>query len=118
MLGISMRLATAIRALLHYAPTNLLLRRLRSRDGLKWGAPFMLLGAAYFLVAAFLDDWIHEGGPGWLNLLVILCLWNGGKFFVFGPISLVLLARAGLTDRRERLRAKASGDRSHQLRSP
>jgi len=35
MLGISMRLAMAIRALVRYAPTNLLLRRLRSRDGLK-----------------------------------------------------------------------------------
>jgi hypothetical protein len=72
MLAISMRLAIALHAFLQYAPTNLLLGRLRSRHGLKWGVPFTVLGAAYFFAAAMLATWLHDGGPMWLNLLVLL----------------------------------------------
>ena len=102
MLAISMRLAIALRALLQYAPTNRLLRRLRSRDGLKWGAPFMLLGMAYLLAAAILAHLLNDGGPGWLNLLVILGIGNGLKFIIFGPISVILLVRARITEHRHR----------------
>ena len=101
MLAISMRLAIALHTFLQYAPTNLLLSRLRSRHGLKWGVPFMVLGAAYFFAAAVLATWLHHGGPGWLNLLVLLGIWNGVKFLVFGPISLILLARALIAEHRD-----------------
>lgn len=101
MLAISMRLAIALHAFLQYAPTNLLLSRLRSRYGLKWGVPFMVLGAAYFFAAAMLATWLHDGGPIWLNLLVLLGIWNGLKLVVFGPISLMLLARARITEHRD-----------------
>lgn len=114
MLAISMRLAIALHTFLQYAPTNLLLSRLRSRHGLKWGVPFMLLGAAYFLTAAMLATWLHDGGPIWLNLLVLLGIWNGLKFVVFGPISLMLLARARITEHRDEvqlIKAEASGSR-------
>ena len=114
MFAISMRLAIALRTLLRYAPTNLLFSRLRSRYGLKWGVPVMLLGVAYFLAAAILTGWLHDGGPGWLNLLVPLGIWNGLKFFVFGPISLMLLARARITEHRDevqRIKAEPSGSR-------
>jgi hypothetical protein len=104
MLAISMRLAIALHAFLQYAPSNLLLRRLRSRHGLKWGVPFMLLGAAYLLGAAMLANWLHEGGPGWLNLLVLLNIRNGLKFVVFGPIGLMLLARARIAEHRGEVR--------------
>lgn len=101
MLAISMRLAIAVHTFLQCAPTNLLLSLLRSRHALKWGVPFMLLGAAYFLAAAMLTNWLQDGGPGWLNLLVLLGIWNGLKFSVFGPISLMLLARARITEHRD-----------------
>ena len=101
MLAISMRLAIALHAFLQYTPTNLLLSRLRSRYGLKWGVPFMVLGAAYFFAAAMLATWLHDGGPIWLNLLVLLGIWNGLKLVVFGPISLMLLARARITEHRD-----------------
>ena len=104
MLAISMRLAIALHTFLQYAPTNLLLSRLRSRHGLKWGVPFTVLGAAYFLAAAILATWLHGGGPAWLNLLVLLGLWNGLKFVVFGPLSLILLARARIAERRDEAR--------------
>lgn len=101
MLAISVRLAIALHALLQHAPTNPLLHRLRSRHGLKRGVPFMLLGAAYLLVAAIFTSWLQNGGPGWLNLLVLLGIWNGVKFLVFGPISLILLARALIAEHKD-----------------
>ncbi len=99
-----MRLAIAVHTFLQYAPTNLLLSRLRSRHGLKWGVPFMLLGAAYVLSAAMLTSWIHDGGPGWLNLPVLLGIWNGIKFILFGPTSVIFLARARISERRDEVR--------------
>jgi hypothetical protein len=101
MLVISMRLAIAFRTLLQYAPTNLLLRRLLSRKALKWGTPFMLLGVAYLLAAVLLTHMLNDGGPGWLNLLVLLGTWNGFKFIAFGPISAILLARARIIEYRQ-----------------
>ena len=55
-----------------YMPTNILLDALRTRRGLKWGVPAMLIAAPYLLGAWLLTVWIADGGPGWLNLLVLL----------------------------------------------
>ncbi len=76
-----------------YMPTNILLDAIRTRRGLKWGVPAMLLAVPYLLAASTLTTLIADGGPGWLNLLVLLCLWNTMKFIIMGPVSLVLLAR-------------------------
>ena len=76
-----------------YMPTNILLDAIRTRRGLKWGVPAMLLAAPYLLAASTLTTLIADGGPGWLNLLVLLCLWNTMKFIIMGPVSLILLAR-------------------------
>jgi hypothetical protein len=110
-----MRLAIAFRTLLQHAPTNLLLRRLRSRDALKWGTPFMLLGAAYLLTAALLTHVLNDGGPGWLNLLVLLGIWNGIKFIAFGPISVILLAHARIIEHRQHEHKVAAEDRNPSL---
>lgn len=77
-----------------YMPTNRLLDAIRTRRGLKWGIPAMLLAIPYLLAAAVLWDLIEGGGPGWLNLLVLLCIWNSMKLVIMGPVSLVLLIRA------------------------
>jgi hypothetical protein len=76
-----------------YMPTNILLDLIRTRRGLKWGIPTMLLAAPYLLAASICTDLIAGGGPGWLNLLVILFNWNAFKFLLMGLISLVLLIR-------------------------
>ena len=76
-----------------YMPTNILLDAIRTRRGLKWGVPAMLLAAPYLLAASTFTTLIADGGPGWLNLLVLHCLWNTMKFIIMGPISLILLAR-------------------------
>ena len=65
-----------------YMPTNIALDAIRTRRGLKWGIPAMLLAVPYFLVANYCLTLIEDGGPGWLNLLVLLFCWNALKFLV------------------------------------
>lgn len=55
------------------APTNLLIAATRSRRGLRWGIPVMLLAIPYLLAAHWCVTTIEAGGPGWLNLVVLLC---------------------------------------------
>jgi hypothetical protein len=87
-------LSTRIRYYLRrYAPTNILLDAIRTRRGLKWGIPAMLLAAPYLYAAAICTTVIDRGGPGWLNILVLLLVWNAFKMFWIGPVSLVLLVR-------------------------
>lgn len=88
---LSVRTRTFLR---RWMPTNILLVRLRTRRGLKWGVPAMGLGIVYFLAAAVSIGLIHEGWASWLYVVFALCLWNALKFLLFGPISLLLLARA------------------------
>lgn len=76
-----------------YMPTNILLDAIRKRRGLKWGIPAMFLAAPYLLAASICTNLIANGAPEWLNLLVLLFLWNTMKFIAIGPVSLVLLIR-------------------------
>ncbi len=76
-----------------YMPTNILLDLIRSRRGLKWGLPAMLLAAPYLYLASLFNLLAAEGGPGWLYLLVLLSFWNAVKFIIMGPVSVVLLLR-------------------------
>ena len=85
-----------------YMPTNIVLDKLRTRHGLKWGAPAMLLAITYLAVANILTILIDRGAPGWFHLLVLLCIWNAFKFQVMGPMSVVLLVRARTAERRDR----------------
>ncbi len=95
-----------------YMPTNILLDLIRTRPGLKWGIPATFLAAPYLLAASICTNFLADGGPGWLNLLVILFLWNALKFFVMGPISLVLLIRARVHEAaaRRAMRERRSAD--------
>ncbi len=95
-----------------YMPTNILLDAIRTRRGLKWGVPAMLLAVPYLLAASTFTTLIADGGPGWLNLLVILCLWNTMKFIIMGPISLILLGRIRV---REAVAARAERRASTEL---
>ena len=87
-------LSTYTRAFLRrYMPTNILLDAIRTRRGLKWGTPAMFLAVPYLLAASTCTTLLAEGGPRWLNFLVLVCLWNAMKFIVMGPVSVVLLLR-------------------------
>lgn len=89
-----------IHYLLRWAPTNLLLARIRTRRGLKWGPAAMLLAVPLFAAAVACGEIVRDGGPGWLNLLVLLMIWDGLKFLWIGPISTVLLLRRRWSERR------------------
>ena len=85
-----------------YMPSNVVLDLIRTRRGLKFGLPAMLLAAPYLCVAYLLSGLIDADGPGWLHLLVLVCIWNAMKFVFMGPVSVVLLARARAREWRER----------------
>ncbi|MEZ5085241.1 MAG: sulfate permease [Tessaracoccus sp.] len=62
---------------------------LYTRRGLPWGVPTMPLAAPYLYTAELLTEHIAQGGPGWLHLVVLLCVVNTIKMLLIGPISLV-----------------------------
>ncbi|RCK71205.1 sulfate permease [Desertihabitans brevis] len=100
LLALSVRTRNFLR---RYMPTNILLDLIRTRRGLKWGVPAMLIAAPYLLAASVCSNVIADGGPGWLNLLVVLFIWNALKFLVMGPVSLVLLLRFRIHEALSRL---------------
>lgn len=62
----------------------------------------MLLAGPYLYAASICTTILDHGGPGWLNILVLLFIWNALKMLWIGPISLVLLARVRVREYRER----------------
>ena len=74
-----------------FMPTAIVIDAINTRRGLKWGVPAMLLAFPYALAAIYCRAQVDDGGSGWLNLLVILCLWDTLKLLLIGPISLLKL---------------------------
>lgn len=93
-----------------YMPSNILIDLIRTRRGLKWGIPAMLLAIPYIGVAYWCTTIIGNGGPGWLNLVVLICVWSGFKMLWIGPASLVLLARTRVHESRARRAANSHAD--------
>lgn len=87
-----------------YMPSNIIFDRVRTRRGLKWGPLAMLLAVPYIAVAYWLTVLIGTGGPGWFYLFVFICLWSAFKMLWIGPVSLILLARTRLIERKTRQR--------------
>ncbi|GFZ82592.1 sulfate permease [Nesterenkonia alkaliphila] len=100
-----------------YMPTNIVLDAIRTRRGLRWGIPAMLLALPYLYGASVVTTLIAGGAPGWLHLVVLLMVWNSMKFIIMGPVSLFLLVRARASESRGRLvehRAATAGARPYQ----
>ena len=95
LLVLSVRLASTIHYYLQaYAPTNIVLRHLRTRGGLKWAVPAALLLVPVFLfVAAITTTVIADGGRGWLNLVALTCTWNAMKFAWLALISPLMVLK-------------------------
>lgn len=68
------------------------------------------LAAPYLLAASICTNLLANGGPGWLNLVVILFIWNALKFLIMGPVSLVLLLRVRIHEAGERRRVRRQSD--------
>lgn len=83
-----------------YMPSNIVLDLIRTRKGLKWGMPAMLLAGPYLAIAFWCTTLIEHGGPGWLQLVVLLCIWNALKMLAIGPVSVVLLTKARAREHR------------------
>lgn len=79
-------------------PSNIILDALRRRAGLKWGIPAMGLAIPYFGIAYWCTTLIDAGASEWLHLLVLICIWSAFKFLIMGPISLIHLIRARITE--------------------
>lgn len=85
-----------------YMPTSILLDAIRTRRGLRWGVPAMLLAVPYLLIANVCVQLIEDGAPGWIHLAVLWAFCSMFKMLWIGPISVVLLIRARLREARER----------------
>lgn len=81
-----------------WLPSNIVLDLIRTRSGLKWGIPAMLLAVPYFALAYWCTTLINDGGPGFLHIIVLITVWSGLKFLVMGPVSVVLLLRARISE--------------------
>ena len=76
-----------------YLPTNIVLDAIRSRRGLKWGVPAMLLAVPYLYLASLCTLLADRGGTGWLYLVALVCVWNALKLIWIGPASVAILVR-------------------------
>jgi hypothetical protein len=97
MISLVWSLSVAIRRYLcSYMPTNVAIDLLRTRRGLKWAVPAALVAVpAYLFAAAMASSAVDHGGPGWLNMLVLLCAWNAMKFAASGALTPIRLLRDG-----------------------
>jgi hypothetical protein len=94
-----------------YMPTNILLDAIRTRRGLKWGVPAMLVATPYLLAASICTALIDGGASRRLYVVALVCIWNALKFIVVGPVSALMLLRRRSSDRsfiRGRLRLSAA----------
>ncbi len=96
---ISVHVRTIMR---RYMPTNIALDALRSRRGLKWGIPAMLLAIPYLYAASLLTALIDDGAPRCLFAITVILIWDAFKFIAMGPTSLVTLIRVRAAGSRER----------------
>ena len=101
MLSVCFRLAAAVHGYLAlYMPTNRAIAGLRSPRGLKWAIPVALVATPTYLFAmSVCMTLIERGGPGYLNVLVMLFFWNGMKFAWLAVLSPLLLLRNVLAGR-------------------
>lgn len=96
MLSACFRLAAAIHGYLaFYMPSNRAVDWLRTPRGLKWAVPVALVATPTYLFAmSVCTVVIQRGGPGYLNVLVMLFAWNALKFVVIGMLSPAMQLRS------------------------
>ena len=91
-------------------PTNLAITALRTRTGLKWATPAMLLAFPYLYAASFVSVLIDDGASKWLYLVFLMCVWNALKFIINGVVCVGILVRVRLYERRLRRSADAPSE--------
>jgi hypothetical protein len=97
MVPIVVVVAAVHRVLQMYAPSNVLAARVR-RERPRLGTAIRLGAMAAGLVggAHLLDTWASTGGPGWLNLVVLVAIWDAFKFAILAIVTIFRRARVAL----------------------
>ena len=80
-----------------YAPTNILIRRARSSPA-RFRTAAKLAGLAVVLLLAMrgVQACVSAGGPGWLNLIVLVLAWDALKVFWLA-VGVLLRSIVGVT---------------------
>ena len=100
------------RYLQFYAPTNVLVRRVRSAPP-RWRTVAGLLALAGALVTAMhaLAEAVAAGAPGWLNLVVMVFAWDALKIIAVTLLAVIRrICRASTRNPSSLKPAKARGD--------
>lgn len=94
MFGLFWKLSAALNGYLgYYMPTNRVIDWLRTPRGLRWAIPVALITTATYLLAMHLCDLlVQRGGPGCLNVLVLIFAWDAIKFAVVTVLSTLRIA--------------------------
>lgn len=104
MIAASMRLSALYTAISRWYPSNIAIALLRTRAGLKWAVPVMLVMApGYLALSYWLALLVRDGAPGWVAVFACVAFVSAVKFVAFAPVSLVLLARAKWVERRAQM---------------
>lgn len=82
MFSLLWNISSALRGYLRcYMPTNRAVALLCTTRGLTWAMPVALIAStAYLFATSVCATVVERGGPGYLNVLVILSFWNAVKF--------------------------------------
>ena len=91
-----------------HAPTSRLVGRVRSAPRLRWTPICLLVGLACLAIAAAFGAAIQHGAPGWLNLAVLVALWNGVKIGWLAPANVVWAIQVRLARRRHNRQTEAA----------
>ena len=95
-LPVIVAVAALHRYLQSYAPTNLLTRRVRAQEP-RWSVVALLtvLVATLLTVMHLVREAVANGGPGWLNLAVLVLAWDVIKL---GILAVVLAGRCSVRE--------------------
>lgn len=95
MLALLWNISAAIRGYLRfYMPTNRALDWLRTPGGFRWAIPVAAVTVpAYLFATSVAAALAPRPGLGWINLLVLLFLWNATKFAWMATLSPLITLR-------------------------
>jgi hypothetical protein len=86
--------ALGCRYLQAYAPSNAIVARVRQeRPCVRVAAGLVGLSVTHAVGALVLAEWVENGGPGWLNLGVLIAIWDA---FKLGFLALAVMVRRAL----------------------
>ena len=98
-----------------FMPSNIAITGLRTRSGLKWAAPAMLLSVPYLFAASYVTTLVDGGASKWFYVIFLLCIWNASNFVANGIVCMGLLVRVRVYERRlQRSAAEAPSLRANE----